>query len=215
MPSTRKSPEALTKKSRRGRIAVPVGTPGGAQPVEPATNIPSSTSSTSSINAAPNVTAAAQRPAKSKVKSISSGSPAKATAPSVKAVRKAAASAKSNDAPRRMSALDAAAEILACLKGAEVASGVGVNELIDRMEKSGLWKSPGGKTPSATLYSALIREISQRKGESRFRRIGPGRFVLATTSPKSGKTKLGSRADAGAKPEMVTPARKRRTETAS
>lgn len=212
MPSTRKSPEAIAKKSRRGRIAVPVGTLRGAQPVEPATNVPTATSP---ITAASNSTAAAQRPANPKVKSIPSGSPAKATARSVKAVRKAAASDKSNDATRRMSALDAAAQILARLKGSDASAGVGVKDLIDRMENSGLWKSPGGKTPAATLYSALIREITQRKGASRFRRIGPGRFVLATGSPRSASVKHRAPVDNSVPPASKPVAHKRQTETAS
>ena len=32
--------------------------------------------------------------------------------------------------------------------------------MIDAMTTKGLWTSPGGKTPHATLYSAILREIT-------------------------------------------------------
>ncbi|MBL8874173.1 MAG: winged helix-turn-helix domain-containing protein [Phycisphaerae bacterium] len=83
------------------------------------------------------------------------------------------------NAQSRLSALDAAAEVLRRLASKDAAAGLGVKDLIERMEKANLWQSPGGKTPSATLYSALIREIKQRKTDSRFKRIAPGKFSLA------------------------------------
>ena len=46
------------------------------------------------------------------------------------------------------------------------------------MFENGYWKSEG-KTPAATIYSAILREI-QRKGDaSRFRKTGRGKFALA------------------------------------
>jgi hypothetical protein len=50
-------------------------------------------------------------------------------------------------------------------------------ELIDMMAKKGLWESPGGKTPDATLCAAIIREISVKGKESRFEKAAPGRYV--------------------------------------
>lgn len=88
------------------------------------------------------------------------------------------AATKTNAQPR-WSALDAAAEVLGRLASKDAATGLSVKDLIERMEKANLWQSPGGKTPSATLYSALIREIKQRKTDSRFKRIAPGKFSLA------------------------------------
>ena len=49
-------------------------------------------------------------------------------------------------------------------------------ELIDAMTAKALWISPGGKTPWATLYSALIREIALKGKESRFVKTG-GKFA--------------------------------------
>ena len=86
----------------------------------------------------------------------------------------------------RMSALDAAAEVLGRLASKDAATGLGVKDLIERMEKANLWQSAGGKTPSATLYSALIREIKQRKTDSRFKRIAPGKFSL-TNRDRAGR----------------------------
>ena len=34
--------------------------------------------------------------------------------------------------------------------------------MIEAMASQVLWKSPGGKTPHATLYAAIIREISAK-----------------------------------------------------
>ncbi len=74
--------------------------------------------------------------------------------------------------PKRVSALDAAAQVLA-------ASGVPMRakEMIAAMEAKGLWTSPGGKTPEATLYSAIIREIAAKGSAARFARRERGAFV--------------------------------------
>ena len=41
----------------------------------------------------------------------------------------------------------------------------------------GLWRSPGVKTPEATLYAAIIREISAKGTEPRFAKHDRGLFV--------------------------------------
>lgn len=73
---------------------------------------------------------------------------------------------------KRVSALDAAAQVLA-------KSGVPMRakELIAKMEAGGLWKSPGGKTPEATLYAAMTREITTKGTEARFKKHERGTFV--------------------------------------
>ena len=43
----------------------------------------------------------------------------------------------------------------------------------------GYWTSPAGKTPQATLYAALTREIQTKKDQARFRKSGRGTFSLA------------------------------------
>ena len=49
-------------------------------------------------------------------------------------------------------------------------------EMIDAMAAKGYWHSPGGKTPSATLYSAILRELKTKKSEARFRKTERGKF---------------------------------------
>jgi hypothetical protein len=47
------------------------------------------------------------------------------------------------------------------------------------MSEKGYWSSPGGKTPHATLYSAILREISAKGELSRFVKTDRGRFIAA------------------------------------
>lgn len=74
--------------------------------------------------------------------------------------------------PKRVSALDAAAQVIA---GSKVP--MRATEMIAEMEAKGLWKSPGGKTPEATLYAAIIREIAAKGNASRFKKHDKGVFV--------------------------------------
>ena len=54
---------------------------------------------------------------------------------------------------------------------------MGTKEIVERMVAKGLWKTKG-KTPAATIYAAILREI-QRKGDSaRFRKVERGKFTL-------------------------------------
>jgi len=50
-------------------------------------------------------------------------------------------------------------------------------EMVTEMESKGLWKSPGGKTPEATLYAAIIREIAAKGDKARFKKHDKGVFV--------------------------------------
>ena len=74
--------------------------------------------------------------------------------------------------PKRVSALDAAAQVLAA---SEVP--MRAKEMVAKMEAKGLWKSPGGKTPEATLYAAIIREIAAKGDKARFKKHDKGVFV--------------------------------------
>jgi hypothetical protein len=74
--------------------------------------------------------------------------------------------------PKRVSALDAAAQVLAA---SEVP--MRAKEMIAQMEAKGLWNSPGGKTPEATLYAAIIREIAAKGTAARFKKHDKGVFV--------------------------------------
>jgi HB1, ASXL, restriction endonuclease HTH domain len=74
---------------------------------------------------------------------------------------------------RKPGALDAAAKLLATSK-----EPLTTNELIDAMAAKGLWKSPGGKTPDRTLYSAILREIVTKGKDARFVKSARGKFTL-------------------------------------
>ena len=74
----------------------------------------------------------------------------------------------------KLSALDAAAKVLA-----EAGEPLNAKQMIDAMAGKGYWKSPGGKTPHATLYAAIVREINTKAVESRFRKTERGLFTLA------------------------------------
>ena len=73
----------------------------------------------------------------------------------------------------KMSALDAAAKVLAETKRAMT-----TKEMIEAMGAKGYWRSPSGATPSATLYSAMLRELKSKGESSRFRKIERGKFTL-------------------------------------
>jgi hypothetical protein len=107
----------------------------------------------------------------------------KATKPAaLKAVKPATASRGKTPPSKRLSALDAAAQLLAGLSKSEAATGITAPDLIERMAKAKLWTSPGGKTPAATLYAAMIREITKKGPASRFCRIAPGRFAAGASA---------------------------------
>jgi hypothetical protein len=92
----------------------------------------------------------------------------KATKP--KAERKPASDSK----PKRVSALDAAAEVLR-----KAGKPMRSQEMIAAMAGQGLWTSPAGKTPHATLYAAILREIGDKGGQARFRKADRGLFEYA------------------------------------
>src|SRR6516162_8464359 len=66
---------------------------------------------------------------------------------------------------KKLSALDAAAKVLT-----EKGEAMTCQELIGVMAAKGYWSSPNGKTPEATLSSAIQREIASKGKESRFKK---------------------------------------------
>ena len=99
---------------------------------------------------------------------------AKAGAPAADATPTKPAKAKKTKEPKakKVGALDAAAQVLAASK-----EPMNCKEMIEAMAKKALWTSPGGKTPHATLYSAILREIATKAKESRFTRTERGKFA--------------------------------------
>ena len=84
------------------------------------------------------------------------------------------ARAKKEPRPKKVSAIDAAAQVLAASK-----EPMNCMALVEAMATQGLWESPGGATPHATLYSAIIREIAAKGAESRFVKRDRGMFAKA------------------------------------
>jgi hypothetical protein len=100
---------------------------------------------------------------------------AKLATPGLKATRKEAPKPGTKSEPkkaRKMGALDAAAIVLA-----DAGKPMRSKDLIAEMAKRGLWTSPGGKTPEATLYAAILREIGAKGTAARFARAGKGEFA--------------------------------------
>jgi len=98
-----------------------------------------------------------------KVTKITQAAPAKAPA--------AKPATKKTEA-KKLSAIDAAAQVLASSKEA-----MNCKALIETMATKGLWTSPGGKTPHATLYSAILREIATKGKDARFNKTERGHFT--------------------------------------
>jgi hypothetical protein len=97
----------------------------------------------------------------------------KAKAPKAEAITKAKkAKVPKEPKDKKLSAIDAAAQVLAAGKEPMTSK-----EMIEAMAAKSLWSSPGGKTPHATLYSAIIREIALKGKEARFVKTERGKFA--------------------------------------
>ena len=96
--------------------------------------------------------------------------PAVETTPQAKKLR----AAKQGHEGGKLSALDAAAKVLG-----ESGQPMTCKEMIETMSARGLWTSPGGRTPEATLYSAILRELKVKEAGSRFKKTDRGKFARA------------------------------------
>ena len=92
---------------------------------------------------------------------------------SPKASGKKATKASAPSRNGKLSAIDAAAKVLG-----ESKEPMNTRAMIEAMAKKGYWTSPGGKTPHATLYSAILAEITKKGKESRFKKTDRGHFAL-------------------------------------
>ena len=98
-----------------------------------------------------------------------------AVAPKAKKTRKAKqAEATAEGNGKKVSCLDAAARVLA-----EAGEPLNSKQMIEAITTKGYWSSPAGKTPHATLYSAILREITVKGNEARFRKTERGKFAAA------------------------------------
>ncbi|TVQ62825.1 MAG: hypothetical protein EA378_03155 [Phycisphaerales bacterium] len=72
----------------------------------------------------------------------------------------------------RMSGLDLAARVIA-----EAGEPLAAKQIAERAIEAG-WKTRG-KTPEATLYAAIVREIAKKGDGARFKKTDRGRFEAA------------------------------------
>jgi hypothetical protein len=92
-----------------------------------------------------------------------------------KPAKKQASLATKSTAPTKMSQLQAA---IAVLKNAR--KPMNCREMLEAMEAQKLWSSPGGKTPHATLYASILRDI-ERGTDARFAKVDRGLFALVSS----------------------------------
>jgi HB1, ASXL, restriction endonuclease HTH domain len=78
----------------------------------------------------------------------------------------------------KLSALDAAAKVLGDAK-----EPMNTKRMIEAMVAKGYWKSPGGQTPHATLYSAMLREV-ETKGAGPLQEVRPRHVHAAILSER-------------------------------
>jgi hypothetical protein len=98
---------------------------------------------------------------------------ARAKKAKVSAKATAKSKAPKEKANGKLSALDAAAKVLG-----ESKEPMNTKAMIEAMAAKGYWSSPGGKTPHATLYSAILREIDTKGSDARFKKTERGMFAL-------------------------------------
>jgi hypothetical protein len=104
--------------------------------------------------------------------SIPADEPAPETAKPARSGRKPkAAKQPKPEKVKKVSGLDAAALVLA-----ESATPMKAVDMLAEIQKRGLWASKG-RTPEATLYAAIIREIAAKGKDSRFKKHDRGLFI--------------------------------------
>lgn len=87
---------------------------------------------------------------------------------------KATKDASVDPGEKKLSCVGAALKVLA-----ESGQPLNTKEMIEAMEAKGYWTSPGGKTPHATLYSAILRDLAAGD-RARFVKTERGRFASRT-----------------------------------
>ncbi|QDT05325.1 hypothetical protein K227x_37250 [Rubripirellula lacrimiformis] len=148
----------------RGNCVVPLATVANAEPRNP--NYGNTNMATKKTTTATKTAAAKKTSAK---KPVAKKQPAKTT----KATTAKKPAATKTNAKKKLSQIDAA---LAVLKKSR--KPLSCKEMVEAMAKAKLWTSPGGKTPDATLYAAILRDMRKGK-DARFKKPAPGRFTNA------------------------------------
>ena len=84
------------------------------------------------------------------------------------------AKAPAEPKPERHSLLNLAAKVLA-----EADTALTCKEMVEKVLATGLWTTKG-RTPAATLYSAVLRETQTKGDAARFRKSERGKFEIVT-----------------------------------
>ncbi|MFN7766335.1 MAG: winged helix-turn-helix domain-containing protein [Planctomycetaceae bacterium] len=103
-----------------------------------------------------------------KTKTTKPAAKAKATRPA-----KAASAATATEPAKKLSQIDAAMAVLA-----NAGEPMNCKAMVEAMATQGLWSSPGGKTPDATLYASILRDL-KNGADARFKKVARGQFALA------------------------------------
>lgn len=80
-------------------------------------------------------------------------------------------------ARKRMSQIEAAHRVLL-----DADRPMNAGEIMTEINKRGLWSSPNGKTPEATLKAAFHREITTKHDKCRFAKAGKGLYAAKKES---------------------------------
>lgn len=97
----------------------------------------------------------------------------KATAKTIKVKTAKTKPAKSDS--KKLSQIEAALAVLA-----KTGEPMNCKAMVEAMAKQGLWTSPGGATPEATLYASILRDINTKGKDARFKKVDRGQFALVS-----------------------------------
>ena len=104
-------------------------------------------------------------------KAASKATTTKATKKNATVAKPAAKESKPTN--KKMSQIEAAVAVLAKTK-----EPMNCKTMVEAMHGEGLWTTPGGATPDATLYASILREINTKAKDARFKKVDRGLFAL-------------------------------------
>jgi hypothetical protein len=94
--------------------------------------------------------------------------------PAAKDLKPAKPAKQTEPADKKLSQIEAAIIVLGKSKDA-----MNCKAMVEAMQVAGLWTSPGGVTPEATLYASILREINTKGKDARFKKTKRGHFTMA------------------------------------
>ncbi len=109
---------------------------------------------------------------KSKTKATKKTTTNRKKAPTKKTAAKNAPAKAKQKTKGKLSGLDASAKVLA-----EAGEPLRSKQIVETMLAKGYWTT-NGKTPAATIYAAILREIQTKGKEARFKKTDRGLFSV-------------------------------------